>query len=206
MEAAAMAHRSAFLRLGGGMLVVGPIAWLVLSGLHGELPSTGQAAVEHVHTVVSIAIVAAGLGLVTGTLADPWAAAFARAGTMIVVPSAAVLSVGFAIDGFVLAALADGYAPTADQAVRAMDAQRADAVVMIIGGHLVRLPDGVRPGRGDPRQRNARITGWPGGAGALRSSCNGREPRCRRCESRAEVPCCNARLERKPQCWRGSGA
>jgi hypothetical protein len=142
-EAAAMAHRSAFLRLGGGMLVVGAIAWLVLSGLHGELPGTDQAAVEHVHgtpgrlvhvlTIVSIAIVAAGLSLVTGTLADPWAAALARAGTMIVVPSAAVLGVGFAIDGFVLAALADSYAATADQAMRAMDVQRADAVVMIIG-------------------------------------------------------------------------
>jgi hypothetical protein len=33
----AVAHR-----LGGGVLVVGTLAWLVLGGLHGDLPGTGH--------------------------------------------------------------------------------------------------------------------------------------------------------------------
>jgi hypothetical protein len=53
-------------------------------------------------------------------------AAVGRAGAMIAVPAAAVLGVGFAIEGFVLSALAGAYAPGPDEAARAMHLMQAD--------------------------------------------------------------------------------
>src|SRR4051812_44276314 len=100
-----MAHRAAALRLGGGMVVLGTIAWIVLSGLHGELPGTSPQVLAqaggplwrpiHLFTIVAIVVVAAGLALLSGTLMDPRAAAAGRAGAMMAVPAAAVLGVGF---------------------------------------------------------------------------------------------------------------
>ncbi|MGH2616710.1 MAG: hypothetical protein ACRDJC_15865 [Thermomicrobiales bacterium] len=144
MEAASLARRSALLRLGGALLLTGTVAWLVLSGLHGDLPRTGQEVVEqiqgtlwrtvHMFTIVAIFIVAAGLALISATLIDPKAFALGRAGTMIMVPAAAVLGVDFAIDGFALAALADEYASAPDQAARAMHVMQADLMLKVIGG------------------------------------------------------------------------
>lgn len=128
MDAGSSAHRSAALRLGGAMLLLGAVAWLVVSGLHGELPAMGAEMIErarsplwrpiHILTIVAIAVVAAGAGLVAGTLMSP---------------RAAVLGVGFAIAEFVLPGTAEALAAaTGDEAGQAVIA-RADAAMMIIG-------------------------------------------------------------------------
>jgi hypothetical protein len=144
VDAAAMAHRAAAYRLGGGMVLLGTIAWIVLSGLHGELPGTGQEVISqaqaalwrpaHLFTIVAIVIVAAGLALLSGTLMDARAAVAGRAGAMIAVPAAAVMGVGFAIEGFVLPAIASAYATAPDEAARTMHLTQADLVLKVIGG------------------------------------------------------------------------
>lgn len=143
MDEAMTARRSATLRLGGGMLMVGAAAWLILSGLRGELPGTGQEAVEqiqgefwrpvHIFTIVSIAVVAAGLALLSGTLKNSRAATIGHAGAMIAVPAGAVLGVGFAVDGFGLAALAEAYAAAPDEAMRQMHVAQADLALKFVG-------------------------------------------------------------------------
>jgi hypothetical protein len=143
MDAAAMAHRAAALRLGGGMVLLGTVAWIVLSGLHGELPGTGQEVLAqargalwrpvHLFTIVAIVVVAAGLTLLSGTLMDPRAAVAGRAGAMIAVPAAAVMGVGFAIEGFVLPALAQLYASAPDDSARMMHLMQADLVLTVVG-------------------------------------------------------------------------
>jgi hypothetical protein len=125
------------------MLTLGAVAWLALNGLHGELPGTAREAVErldgalwrpiHMLTIVAIFVVAAGLALVTGAFTPPWAFVLGRAGTMMAVPAAAVLGVGFAIDGFVLPALAEMYASAPDEAARMMHIMQADVVLHVIG-------------------------------------------------------------------------
>ena len=82
--------------------------------------------------IVAIFAVAAGLALVTGTFTAPWAIVLGRAGTMMAVP-AAVLGVGFAIDGFVLPALAEMYGSAPDEAARMMHIMQADVVLHVIG-------------------------------------------------------------------------
>lgn len=143
MDAAMTSRRAAALQAGGAMLTVGAVAWLALNGLHGELPATAREAVEHldgalwrpVHllTIVAIFVAAAGLAVVTGMFMEPWAFVLGRAGTMMAVPAAAVLGVGFAIDGFVLPALAEMYAAAPDEAGRMMHVMQADLVLHVIG-------------------------------------------------------------------------
>jgi hypothetical protein len=143
VDVAMMERRAAALRLGGGMVLLGTIAWIVLSGLHGELPGTGSEVIaqaqdalwrpEHLFTIVAIVVVAAGLALLSGTLTDPHAAVAGRAGAMIAVPAAAVMGVGFAIEGFVLPVLADAYAMAPDEAARSMHLVQADLVLHVIG-------------------------------------------------------------------------
>ena len=138
-----MAHRAVALRLGGAMVLVGTIVWFLLSRLHGDLPGTGQAVIEqaraaswrpaHIVTIIAIVFVASGLALLSGTLRDAAAAAIGQAGAMIAVPAAAALGVGFAIEGYVLAALADAYAMAPDEAARAMHVMQADLVLKVIG-------------------------------------------------------------------------
>lgn len=138
-----MARRSAALRFGGGMVLIGTIAWLILYGLHGDMPGAGQQVVEqagdglwrpiHLLTIVAIVIVASGLALLSGTLMEPRAFAVGHAGAMIAVPAAAVLGVGFAIDGFVLSALAEAYAAVPDEAARTMHVMQADLLLHVIG-------------------------------------------------------------------------
>jgi hypothetical protein len=128
MEATASTMRSAAHRFGGGLLLAGTISWLLLSGLHGDLPGTGHQEVTqalrpfwrpiHLLTIVAIATVAAGLAVLAGTLAAPRAAVLGRAGAAFLVPAGAVLGVGYAIDGFVLAAVAEAYAAAPDEAGR----------------------------------------------------------------------------------------
>lgn len=126
------------------MVMLGTIAWLILNGLRGELPGSGVAIVEHVHaaswrlthilTIVAIAITAAGLALLSGTLMDARAAALGHAGAMIAVPSGAVLGVGFAVEGFALSALADAYSAAPDEAARAMHLMQAELTARFING------------------------------------------------------------------------
>lgn len=132
------------LRVGGGAVLLGGAAWLLLGRLHGELPVSGQEAVEHlrgtfwqadhIFTIISIAVVAAGLALLSGTLGDPLAEAVGHFGAMIAVPAGAVLGVGFAVDGFVLSALAEAYAAAPGEAMREMHVAQADLVLKFIGG------------------------------------------------------------------------
>src|SRR5919107_3719996 len=97
--------RSAAHRLGGGLLLVGAITWLLLSGLHGDLPGTRHQELAqalhpfwrliHLLTIVAIATVAAGLAVLAGTLAAPRATGLGRAGAAFLVPAGAVFGVGY---------------------------------------------------------------------------------------------------------------
>lgn len=143
MDGPAMERRTAALRVGGGMVLAGTIAWLLLSRLHGEVPGSGQMVVEnldraswralHLFTIVAIIVVASGVALLSGTLMNAWASAVGHAGAMIAVPAAAVLGVGFAIDGFVLPALSSAYATAPDEAARQMHIMQADMALGVIG-------------------------------------------------------------------------
>jgi hypothetical protein len=143
VDAAAMARRAAALRLGGGMVLVGTIVWIVLGRLRGDLPGTGAEVIAragselwrpiHLFTIVAIAVVASGVALLAGTLMDGRAAAAGHAGAMIAVPAAAVLGVGFAIEGFVLEALARMAAMAPDEAARVMHVMQADLVLKVVG-------------------------------------------------------------------------
>lgn len=143
MDAAAMARRAAALKLGGGMVLVGTVVWIVLTGLRGDLPGTGAEVIAragsvfwrplHLFTIVAIVIVASGVALLTGTLMPGRAAAAGHAGAMIAVPAAAVLGVGFAIEGFVLAALAHLAETAPDEAARMMHLMQADLVLKVVG-------------------------------------------------------------------------
>ncbi|HET7093188.1 MAG TPA: hypothetical protein VFI22_06915 [Thermomicrobiales bacterium] len=129
-------------RLGGALVCVGTLAWLVLGGLHGELPSTGHHVVEaaarplwreiHIFTIVAIALVAAGLALLGSMLTATRAAVLGRLGTALVVPAGAVLGVGFAIDGYVLAGLADLYRAAPDDGARQMALMQADMILRVV--------------------------------------------------------------------------
>jgi hypothetical protein len=136
------AMRADALRLGGGLICAGTLAWLVLGGLHGELPSTGHRDVEaallplwreiHILTIVAIALVAAGLALLGGMLAAPRAAVLGRLGTALVVPAGAVLGVGFAIDGFVLSGLGDLYRAAPNDSARQMALMQTDMILRVV--------------------------------------------------------------------------
>ncbi len=129
-------------RLGGGVLVVGTLAWLLLGGLHGDLPGTGHHDLAeatrpfwralHILTIVAIALVAAGLALLGSMLVAPRAAVLGRLGMALVVPAGAVLGVGFAIDGFVLAGLADAYRAAPDASARQMALLQADMILRVV--------------------------------------------------------------------------
>jgi hypothetical protein len=144
MEATASPMRSAAHRFGGGLLLAGAITGLLLSGLHGDLPGTGHQEVTealhpfwrliHLLTIVAIATVAAGLAVLAGSLVAPRAAVLGRAGAAVLVPAGAVLGVGYAIDGFVLADLAERVASVPDQAARDMTMMQADLLLKVIGG------------------------------------------------------------------------
>jgi hypothetical protein len=141
MNGASAPGRLCSLRLGGGMVMLGGVVWLILSGLHGALPGAASEAVAHVEgmpwrlvhilTVVAVAMVAAGLAALAMTFMAPRAAVLGRAGASFAVPAAAVLGVGFAIDGFVLAGIADAYA--ADPAMRDQRLMQAEMVLLMIG-------------------------------------------------------------------------
>lgn len=142
MDAAAT-RRAAMLRVGGGMVMAGTALWLALSGLRGALPGNGQdliATIEHpgwrlVHicTIIAIVVLASGVALLAGMLMNAWSAALGHAGAMIAVPAAAVLGVGFAVEGFVLGALSDAYAAAPDRAARQMHVVQADLVLQVVG-------------------------------------------------------------------------
>lgn len=144
MESASGQQRAAVLRFGGVMVLGGTIAWIVLSGLRGALPGApaevlvqAQAAhwrPLHLFTIVAIVIVASGLALLSGTLMHPVAASAGHASAMIAVPAAAVMGVGFAIEGFVLPGLAEAYRLAGDEAARAMHLGQAGLVLQVVGG------------------------------------------------------------------------
>lgn len=114
---AMMPMRAVAHRVGGTLLLGGALAWLVLAGLHGDLPATGHQeladalrpgwAAIHILTVVSVALTAAGMAMIGGTLADPRAAVFGRLGAPLAIPAGAVLGVGYAIDGFAVSGIAE---------------------------------------------------------------------------------------------------
>jgi hypothetical protein len=141
MDMSASPMRADAHRLGGALVLLGAVAWIVLSGLHGALPGTGSHDLEHaaqplwrpihVLTIVAIAMVAAGLAMLGGLLGAPRAAALGRAGGAFVVPAGAVIGVGYAIDGYVFANLAER-AATGDQALREMVRAQADLLVQVI--------------------------------------------------------------------------
>jgi hypothetical protein len=143
MDADAATRRAFALRVGGGLLLIGTLAWLLLAGLHGDLPGTGEEVLAqasgalwrpvHILTIVAIALVATSVALLSGTLLDARAAVVGRVGAMIAVPAGAVLGVGFAIGGFVLSTLADAYAMAPDEAARTMHVMQADLVLTVIG-------------------------------------------------------------------------
>lgn len=86
----------------------------------------------HLLTIVAIALVAAGLAVLGGTLAAPRAAVLGHLGTALVVPAGAVLGVGFAVDGFVLAGLADAYRSAPDPSTQQMVLLQADMVLRVV--------------------------------------------------------------------------
>jgi hypothetical protein len=88
----------------------------------------------HLLTIVAITTVSAGLAALAGSLAVPRAAILRRAGTAFLVPAEAVPGVGYAIGGFVLAAVAEAYAAAWDPAQRTMPLMQADLVLKLIGG------------------------------------------------------------------------
>lgn len=126
------------------MLLLGTLAWLILTAIHGDLPATGQAAMEyinptvwrpvHILTIVSIMVVAGGFALLVRTFTDPVAAALGRVGSVFLIVAAAVLGIDFAIDGFVLPALVEHWEATTDPSARATYVERADFVLTIMGG------------------------------------------------------------------------
>jgi hypothetical protein len=144
MDDASRQHRAATLRFGGGMVLGGTVAWIVLTGLRGALPGTpvevlaqAQAAhwrPAHLFTIVAIVIVAAGLSLLSGTLMNPIAASAGHASAMIAVPAAAVMGVGFAIEGFVLPGLAEAYRTAGDEMAKAMHLGQVEVVLLVVGG------------------------------------------------------------------------
>jgi hypothetical protein len=131
------------LRVGGGMVMAGTVGWLAFSRLRGALPGHGQALIAtieppawrlvHICTILAIVVLASGVALLSGTLMSAWSAALGHAGAMIAVPAAAVLGVGFAVEGFVLGALSNAYAATSDEAARQMHVVQADLVLQVIG-------------------------------------------------------------------------
>ena len=136
MEATAATMRSAAHRCGGGVLLVGTIPWLLLRGLHGDLPGTrapgGRAGAAPVlATDPLLTIVAAAR---RSAARRPLPRSSGRAGAAVLVPAGAVLGVGYAIDGFVLAAVAEAHAAASDAAERTMALMQADLVLKVIGG------------------------------------------------------------------------
>jgi hypothetical protein len=144
MDSASQQHRAAVLRFGGGMVLGGTVVWIVLSGLRGALPGTpaevlAQAEAAHwrpahLFTIIAIVVVAAGLALLSGTLMNPAAASAGHASAMIAVPAAAVMGVGFAIEGFVLPGLAESYRMAGDEMAKAMHLGQAEVVLLVVGG------------------------------------------------------------------------
>ncbi len=126
------------------MVLGGTALWLVLTGLRGALPGApaevlAQAEAAHwrpahLFTIVAIVIVAAGLALLSGTLMRPAAASAGHASAMIAVPAAAVMGVGFAIEGFVLPGLAASYRTAGDEMAKAMHLGQAEVVLLVVGG------------------------------------------------------------------------
>lgn len=137
-------QRAAALRLGGGMVFLGTVVWIGLSGLRGAIPGAATEVLAlaqaahwrpvHLFTIVAIVIVAAGLALLSGTLQTPSAASTGRASSMIAVPAAAVMGVGFAIEGFVLPGLAEAHRMAGDEAAQAMHMAQAELVLQVVGG------------------------------------------------------------------------
>jgi hypothetical protein len=144
MDGAMGQRRAAVLRLGGGMVLLGTIVWIILTGLRGALPGTpaevlvqaeaGHWRPAHLFTIVAIVIVASGLALLSGTLMNPVAASAGHASAMIAVPAAAVMGVGFAIEGFVLPSLAAAYRTAGDEMAKAMHLGQAEVVLLVVGG------------------------------------------------------------------------
>lgn len=137
-------HRNAHLSIGGGLVLISALAVLVLNIAHGDLPGTGQAAMEHINptfwrpihilTIVSIMVGAGGLVLIVRTFTAPVAAAIGRVGSVFVIVAAAVFGVDFAIDGFVLSALVENWEAATDPAARETAVAQADFVLTIMGG------------------------------------------------------------------------
>ena len=144
MDDAMWQHRAAVLRLGGAMVLAGTVVWIVLSGLRGALPGTPSAVLAqaeaghwrlaHLFTILAIVIVASGLALLSGTLMNPAAASAGHASAMIAVPAAAVMGVGFAIEGFVLPSLAGAYRMAGDEMAKAMHLGQVEVVLLVVGG------------------------------------------------------------------------
>ena len=144
MDGAMGQHRAAVLRFGGGMVLAGTVAWIILSGLRGALPGTpaevlaqAEAAhwrLAHLFTIIAIVVVASGLALLSGTLMNAAASSAGHASAMIAVPAAAVMGVGFAIEGFVLPGLAGAYRTAGDEMARAMHLEQAEVVLLVVGG------------------------------------------------------------------------
>lgn len=144
MDGASMQRRAAVLRFGGGMVLGGTIVWILLSGLRGAIPGTAADVLAqaeathwrpaHLFTIVAIVIVASGLAMLSGTLLNPVAASAGHASAMIAVPAAAVMGVGFAIEGFVLPGLADAYRTAGDEMARSMHLAQAGLVLQVVGG------------------------------------------------------------------------
>ena len=126
------------------MVLAGTVAWIILSGLRGALPGTpaevlaqAEAAhwrLAHLFTIIAIVVVASGLALLSGTLMNAAASSAGHASAMIAVPAAAVMGVGFAIEGFVLPGLAGAYRTAGDEMARAMHLEQAEVVLLVVGG------------------------------------------------------------------------
>lgn len=144
MDNASWQHRAAVLRTGGSMVLGGATVWIILTGLRGALPGApaevlaqAQAAhwrPAHLFAIAAIMIVASGLALLSGTLMHPIAASAGRASAMIAVPAAAVMGVGFAIEGFVLPSLSGAYRTAGDEMARSMHLGQAEVVLLVVGG------------------------------------------------------------------------
>jgi hypothetical protein len=189
-----MSDRDVQVRIGAASAMVGALLALVVNLLHGDLPDDPEAALMrvaataswgllHLAIIVSALLIAVGLWGLSQIAAGRVAGPVARLSLVIALPSAAVMLVGIAIDGFATKALADLWvaAPATEQPVMFRLALAVEEVQNALfhtwAALFIGLPfflmgvSGVLTGGGFPRWLG--IIALVGGGGALLTGVSG---------------------------------
>ncbi len=189
-----MSDRDVQVRIGAASAMVGALVAVVVNLLHGDLPDDPEAALTRVAATASwgllhLGIIASALLILIGLwglsqVADgPLAGALAQLSLVIARPSAAVMLVGIAIDGFATKAMADLWvaAPATEQPVMFGVAVAVEEVQNALfhtwAALFIGLPflfmgvSGVLTGGGFPRWLG--IIALVGGGGALLTGVSG---------------------------------